>query len=193
MIATLEGKIEHKGSDHIVVGVGGVGFRVRVPLSTLSGVGDVGDRVKLHTHLHVRENELALYGCETAEELELFELLLTVSGIGPRSALLMLSKLTPEMLSNAIANKNLDVLSTVPGIGKKTAERIVLDLKGKVKVVSEAGAVVPSQVDQDAIAALTALGYSVGEAQTALRYLTPEEQKLSIEEKILTALRYMGG
>ena len=192
MIARLRGKLEARGEDYVIVDVGGIGFKVRVPTSLLDQLGDVGSPVELFTHLHVRENELALYGCATEDELALFEQLLTVSGIGPKAALSILSALAPDTLRLAIAQGQVDVLTRVPGIGKKTAQRLVLDLKGKLDLaalMAEAPAISPA--DAEVIAALTGLGYSVSEAQAALRSLP--EAEMDLEEKIRLALRYFGG
>jgi len=192
MIARLRGKLEAQGEDYVIVNVGGIGFKVRVPTSFLDQLGDVGSPVELFTHLHVRENELALYGCATEDELTLFEQLLTVSGIGPKAALGILSALSPDTLRLAIAQGQVDVLTQVPGIGKKTAQRLVLDLKGKLDLaalMAEAPALTPA--DAEVIAALTGLGYSVAEAQAALRSLPDRE--MDLEEKIRLALRYFGG
>ena len=192
MIARLRGKLEARGEDYVIVDVGGIGFKVRVPTSLLDQLGDVGSPVELFTHLHVRENELALYGCATEDELALFEQLLTVSGIGPKAALSILSALAPDTLRLAIAQGQVDVLTRVPGIGKKTAQRLVLDLKGKLDLaalMAEAPTISPA--DAEVIAALTGLGYSVSEAQAALRSLP--EAEMDLEEKIRLALRYFGG
>jgi Holliday junction DNA helicase RuvA len=192
MIARLRGKLEAQGEGYVIVHVGGIGFRVGVPTSLLDQLGDVGSPMELFTHLHVRENELALYGCATEDELALFEQLLTVSGIGPKAALGILSALSPDTLRLAIAQGQVDVLTQVPGIGKKTAQRLVLDLKGKLDLaalLAEAPTLTPA--DAEVIAALTGLGYSVAEAQAALRSLPDRE--MDLEEKIRLALRYFGG
>ena len=133
MIATLHGKLEMRGEDGIIVNVGGVGYGVRVPVRTMADLGGVGSDVKLFTHLRVREDELSLYGFLTQEELRLFETLLTVSGIGPKVALNVLSSASSDTLRLAIAQGNVDVLTAIPGIGKKGAERMVLELKEKVQ------------------------------------------------------------
>ena len=187
MIASVEGVVADVGTNHLIVTVGGVGLRVYVPENLLRQINPPGTHVHLFTHLHVRENEIALYGCATREELELFQLLLGVSGIGPRSALTMLSFFAPERLRTAIVMEQADVLAQVPGVGPKTARRIIFQLKDKLTV----GAVqaMPALTDQDAevIAALTALGYSIVEAQTALQSL-PSDQDQTIEERIRMAL-----
>jgi len=187
MIASVEGVVAAVGTNHLIVTVGGVGLRIYVPDNLLQQMNPPGGHVHLFTHLHVRENEIALYGCATREELELFQLLLGVSGIGPRSALTMLSFFAPERLRTAIAMEQVDVLAQVPGVGPKTARRVIFQLKDKLTIGAFQAA--PALTDQDAevIAALTALGYSIVEAQTALQSL-PRDPDLTIEERIRLAL-----
>src|SRR5512135_3428506 len=160
MIGSLHGKLQARTDDTILLNVGGVGFRVRVSANTAAGLGAVGSDVQVFTHLRVREDELSLYGFATEDELNLFETLLTVSGIGPRSALGILSSASSDMVRMAIAQGNLDILTALPGIGKKTAQRLVLELKGKIDVtgLSEMGELAP--VDEDVMNALINLGYS---------------------------------
>lgn len=187
MIASVEGTVAAVGENQLIVTVGGVGLRIHVPDQVLQRVGGPGAPVRLFTHLHVRENELALYGCTTQEELDLFQLLVGVSGIGPRSALMILSFLSPERIQAAIVGEQADVLAQVQGVGPKTARRIIFQLKDKMTV--EALEMAPHLTDQDAdvIAALTALGYSVVEAQMALQGL-PSDPELTVEELIRLAL-----
>jgi Holliday junction DNA helicase RuvA len=189
MIANLEGTVAAVGANYLVVNVGGVGFRVYVPDSVLHDLSGPGAHTRLFTHLHVRENELALYGCATQGELELFHLLLGVSGIGPRMALAILSSLSPESLRAAVAREQAEVLARVPGVGLKTARRLIFQLKDKMAL--EELETVPPLTDQDTevIAALTTLGYSLVEAQTALQSL-PRDPDLSLEERIRLALAY---
>ena len=170
MIASLSGTLAITGKDFVVVNVGGVGFQVFVPQTFLDGLSGLGQEVTLYTHLHVRENELSLYGCESDEELTLFRLLLSVSGIGPKVALAILSFLPPDRLQAAIAQEDVTTLARVPGIGPKTAKKMVFDLKDKVAVEVTVGVPQPMLTDADAdlIAALTTLGYSVAEAQEAI-------------------------
>lgn len=193
MIAGLKGKLEALSSDWGIVDVGGVSFRVYMPTSTISALGRVGIQVRLHTHLHLREDNVALYGFASEEELALFQILITVSGVGPRLALAMLSAMNVDQLSMAIATGNTDLLTDIPGIGKKTANRIILELKDKIGagwVASTAAQVV--QDNADVISALTSLGYSVSEATRAVTAL-PSSSKLKTEEKIKLALQYFGG
>jgi len=192
MIASIEGTLRAVGKGSVVVEVGGIGLRVHVPDSFVAQCGPAGSMVALRTHLHVREEELTLYGCATEDELGLFELLLTVSGIGPKVALSVLSSLSPDQIRQAIATEQGSVLSSVPGIGAKTAEKIIFNLKDKVRAPALGVAPVPqiSEVDSEVIAALTSLGYSVVEAQTALQHVPPDVDE--VEERLRTALAYLG-
>ena len=189
MIASLKGRIDAIGKDYLVVGVGGIGFKVYVPTSVLETSEGLGRQVELFTHLHVRENDLTLYGCGSEDALALFELLLGVSGVGPRLALTMLSTMSPDSLRLSIAQGNAVALTRVPGIGPKMAKKIVFHLKDKI--AAEVGPeAVPFLTDADAevIAALTSLGYSVVEAQSAIQTLPAEE--MEIEERVRSALAY---
>jgi len=189
MIANLKGRIEAVGKDYVVVDVGGIGFKVHVPSSFLETVEGLGRQAELFTHLHVRENELAIYGCRSEDELALFELLLSVSGVGPKVALALLSAMSPDSLRLAIAQGNAEVLTRVPGIGPKTAKKIVFHLKDKVAVeVGPEAVPLLTEADAEVIAALTSLGYSVVEAQAALQSLPAEE--MPIEERVRLALAY---
>jgi len=189
MIANLKGRIEAIGKEYLIVSVGGIGFKVYVPTSFLETSEAIGRQVELFTHLHVRENELTLYGCNSEDELALFELLLRVSGVGPRVALAMLSTMPPDSLRLAIAQGNAEVLATVPGIGPKMAKKIVFHLKDSVEVQFGPEAIpFLTEADADVIAALTSLGYSVAEAQAALQSLPDEE--MEIEERVRLALAY---
>ena len=189
MIVALEGILESRGNNSVEVKVGPLSLSVAVPNSTLVQLGNVGDKVHLHTHLYLREDNIAIYGFSSAEELGLFQSLITVSGIGPRMALGVLSVLNPEQLISAIEGGNVDLLSQVPGIGKKTAGRVVLELKGKI--AKEWGSVIaPSlqQEDADVVAALTGLGYSLKEATQAASALS-DSKGLDLEEKVKLALQ----
>jgi Holliday junction DNA helicase RuvA len=188
MIARLEGTIRLSGEEGVViVDIGGVGFAVYVP----SGKSFTpGEQVIFYTHLHVRESELTLYGFATPEEKALFELLLGVSGVGPKAALSLLSTLTVDTLQQAILERQYPVLSRAPGVGRKTAEAIVLHLKDKLTKVAGPAPVI-TEDNADVIAALTALGFSVMEAQRAVQKL-PVGESLSVEEKIRRALALLG-
>lgn len=190
MIASLSGPIQFIGSDNLVVNVGGVGIRVSVPQTVLEDVGGVGRKIFLHTHLIVREQELSLYGFESAEDLQLFEVLLTVNGVGPKVALAILSTLSPELLKSAIMREETAVLQRVPGIGKKTAERMMFQLRDKIDTAgAEAGISMVTDMDADVIDFLTGLGFSIVEAQTALQNI-PREAK-TVDERVQYALQYM--
>jgi len=191
MIATLEGTLEYRGVDSVIINVGGIGFQVHVPGSTLSQLGAINDKVSLYTHLHLREDNVSLYGFASEEELALFKNLISVSGIGPKAALALLSASNPEQLAMAIASGNVDVISQVPGIGKKIAGRLVVELKGKLEREWKKGAVLPLAAENtDAITALINLGYSLREATQAVSNL-PDSSELTLEEKVKMALQQL--
>ena len=193
MIAGLRGKLESLGSDWAIINVGGIGFQVYMPTSTLSTLGTIGEEVQLHTHLHLREDNATLYGFASADELGLFQTLIGVSGLGPKLALAMLSAMGVEKLVMGIATGSADLLTEVPGIGKKMANRLILELREKVAagwVTTPAAQL--AEENTDVLAALTSLGYSVAEATRAVATLPPSSN-LSLEEKIKLALQYFGG
>ena len=191
MIVALEGTLVSRGADFAVVKVGSLSLEVRVPASALSRLGAIGERVYLHTYLYLREDNVAMYGFASAEELGLFKHLISVSGIGPKAALGLLSAFSPDQLVSAIINGNIDLLSQVPGIGKKTAGRIVLELKGKLeKGWAEATAPALTQEDADVVAALTGLGYSLREATQAISNLSASKD-MALEEKVRMALQQL--
>ena len=191
MIGSLHGKLQARTDDTLIVNVGGVGFRVRVSNNTAAGLGAIGSEVQLFTHLRVREDELSLYGFATEEELHLFETLMTVSGVGPKVALNVLASAPIGTLKIALAEGNVDALTAVPGIGKKTAQRLVLELKGKIDVSGLGEVSEISPVDKDVMDALINLGYSAAEATRAARAV-PASAK-SLEDRIRIALQYLGG
>jgi Holliday junction DNA helicase RuvA len=191
MIATLSGKVQARSDDALVVNVGGVGFRVRVSTGTLASLGAVGRQIELFTHLRVREDELTLYGFATSDELALFETLMTVSGIGPKVAMGIVSNAAPDTLRLAISRGDLDVLTALPGLGKKTAQRLVLELKGKIDVAALGEVAELAPVDEEVMNALVNLGYSAAEATRAARSV-PATAK-TIEDRIRIALQYLGG
>ena len=190
MIARLRGTIESIAKDSVVVGVGGVGFLVHPSAAARARLGGVGQAVELFTHLHVRENELSLYGFASEEELALFGLLLSVKGVGPKVALAVLASGPPDTLRAAIANDQPDVLTRVPGVGMRTAKAIVLHLKDKVGVgLAAAPVAYLTDTDAEVMSALTGLGYSVVEAQAALASL-PRDPSMPVEERLRQALGY---
>jgi holliday junction DNA helicase RuvA len=190
MLASLSGKVASTGEDFVVIRAGGVGFYVSVPQTVLDSLPGPGMELTVHTHLHVRENDLALYGFGSREDLALFRLLLGVSGIGPKVALSLLSFLPRDRLQAAIAQEDVTMLARVPGIGPKTAKKLVFDLKDKIAADIMPGEPQPvlTEADADLIAALTSLGYSVSEAQEAIRSLPRET--IELEERVRLALVY---
>ena len=192
MIASVEGKILEVNADHLVIGVGGVGLQVYAP-ADICGRSRPGERLALHTYLVVREDLLALYGFESAEQRQIFELLLGVSGIGPRLALAALSTLSPEAIHRAVFHEQAEVFSRVPGIGKKTAQKVLLHLQDRFPDITGLElAPSISDVDAEVISALTALGYSVVEAQSATQSI-PADTPQDVETRLRVALRYFGG
>jgi Holliday junction DNA helicase RuvA len=189
MIATLRGEIAQIEENALVIEVGGVGLRVFVPapLRTRMKAGEV---TFLYTHLIVREDALTLYGFESQPERELFNILLGVDGVGPKVALSVLSAMTLDSIQRAVFADEADLLSRVPGVGKKTAQKMALHLKDKLKPV-DALASVAAMTDRDSevLAALTALGYSVVEAQAAIQAL-PKDAPEDTEERLRLALQY---
>ncbi|RME85767.1 MAG: Holliday junction branch migration protein RuvA [Caldilineae bacterium] len=190
MISRIRGRVEHIAEDFVVIDVGAVSINVAMPSTQLATLR-VGQAVVLHTHLHVREQALALFGFLTAEELQLFELLIEVSGVGPRLALNILSTLTPETLRRAVAGEEPALLARVPGIGNKSARKILFHLKDKLAggEPGEFGAGIISDADTEVIEALTSLGYSVVEAQRALQGIP--DDVTDVEERLRLALAQM--
>jgi Holliday junction DNA helicase RuvA len=191
MIATLQGTVTDKGESYLIVETGGVGFKVHVPAPLAARWGTPGRRVLVFTHLHMRENEVSLYGFETRNELSFFQSLLSVSGIGPKVALGALAAGNVDALRSAIAAGDSDYLTQLPGVGKKTAQRIVLDLRGKLEEEELAPAPVMSPVDEDVLAALLSMGYNDTEAKAAVASLPDDE--MPVEDRLLLALRHLGG
>lgn len=188
MLALLEGKIELKTEKFVLVDVNGVGYKVFCPGQTLVKMPGQGEKVKLFTHLYVRENFLELYGFLSFEELEFFELLISISGLGPKAGLGILSVASLKDLKASIASGQVNLLTKVSGVGKKTAERVILELRNKVLV---SGQDVKKLVSDDEVFdALTSLGYSAGQVREALRQV-PEKIK-GTEKRIKEALRILG-
>ncbi|KPJ69548.1 hypothetical protein AMJ44_03555 [candidate division WOR-1 bacterium DG_54_3] len=196
MISHLNGILEHIDKKHLVVDVGNVGYHVNVPTSALARLPKVGEKIKLYTYQVVREDELSLYGFLAKEERNLFSLLLTVNGVGPKASLSILSGFPIDKLVTAITKGNVDLISTVPGIGKKTAQKLVIELKEKV---AKAYAIKPSDmaigmggdepVVSDAISALIALGYSPREARDAILKSGIDLSTQGVEDIIKQALK----
>ena len=188
MIAGIEGTLESRNADGAIIKVGGVSFQVSAPTSTLSALGAIGEEVHLYTYLYVRDEVVALYGFSSPDELECFRTLIGVSGIGPRAALSMLSAMSPDQLALAIATDNVDLLSQVPGVGKKMASRLALELKGKLDT-TWVGAPAATG-DAEVMAALGSLGYSTSEAASAVATLG-DCAELATEERLRLALQYL--
>jgi len=189
MIASISGRVQEVYPDSLVVDVGGVGLHVYAPAPWRDRL-QAGESIFLHTYLVVREDALTLYGFETRESRELFSLLLGVNGVGPRMALSILSTLSPDAIRRAVFHEQAEVFQRVPGVGKQTAQKILLYLEHRLP--GEAGLApmaVISAVDTEVIAALTGLGYSVVEAQTALQSI-PRDTAQDIETRLRLALQY---
>lgn len=191
MIAMIEGRVAVRSRDALVVMIGGLGFKVLCPQPVLAAAR-LGEVICLYTHLVVREDDLSLIGFAEEEELDLFEKLIGVSGVGPKLALSVLSAMAPDALRLAIGQEHPDLLARVPGIGKKTAQKIVLELKDKIGPVEVAeGLAALTEADAAVIDALTALGYSIVEAQRAVQALPRDVT--DIEERLRRALAFFGG
>ncbi len=192
MIGMLRGRVWEIQAENIVLDVQGVGYLLAVPLGLLSKVR-TGQDLFLYTHMHVREDELSLYGFDSIEEKRLFLLMLSVSGIGPKASLAILSTFTPEEIQGAISSENISLLTKVPGIGKKIAQRLVLELKEKFKgpIVTVRNSPGGHLGNSDALETLLALGYNMAEARQALGQLNGEADALTTEEQIKGALRVL--
>ena len=189
MIASLQGKLESLGGDRAIINVNGIGFQVYMPTSTMSILGTSGKEVHLHTHLILKEDGATLYGFSSTEELQLFQILIGVSGLGPKLALSMLSTMSVEQVSTAIATGSVEMLTLVPGIGKKMAERLIVELKDKIGIsFITAPTAMLAQENIDVLTALTSLGYSVSEGNRAVASLSSSD--LNLEEKVKLALQY---
>lgn len=176
MIHNLSGKIILKRDTFIVVDVHGVGYKVFTSANTISKVGAVGSDASVLTHLHVREDELTLFGFLDAGELELFESLISVSGIGPKSAMNIMSIAPVERISAAISGGEIELLQKVSGIGRKTAERIILELKDKMQSAGGADTIKVMESDNDIYEALTSMGYTAKQAKNAISKINKETQ-----------------
>lgn len=194
MLYYIKGTLEETGKDFIVVDNNGMAVKVYVPSSALMKMPGLGQPIKVYTHLHVREDALTLYGFLTKEEMDMFELLISVSGVGPKAALSVLSVMTPTKLGLSILGGDTKALTGVPGIGAKTAHRIILELKDKIdkdSFIDTDFDIEPVRIEDDsakeAVNALLVLGYSLSEANSAVRKL--ETKGRSTEEIIKAALK----
>lgn len=189
MIASLRGMVQGISEGELVLEVGGVGLRVLVPTSVLDAAPAVGNTMFLHTYMALRQDSMTLYGFTSPEERELFTLLLQVGGVGPRLAIAVLSHLSPDMLKGAVVSGQPEALVTVPGIGQKTAERIVFHLKDKLPAPVGVG-LYPCELDQEILEALSGLGYGMLEAQDAMRAIPPDAPE-ELESRLRLALQHL--
>ena len=204
MLAYIKGNLEMKMTGYVVIDVGGLGYKVFMSEAGIENLGNIGDTVKVHTYYRVREDDISIYGFNTLEELKMFELLLGVSGVGARTALTMLATCTPSEFAIAVVSEDVKALTSIPGIGPKSAKRIILELKDKIKKEQEVEAV-REQIDKkqkeenkftevvqirgklsEVTAALQVLGYNKKEIEKVLQKLDYKE--LSIEELIRKGL-----
>lgn len=201
MISYIRGPLAEIDEDMIVVEAGAVGYNIRVPLSVVEGLPGIGKEVKIYTYLQVREDAMSLYGFLTRQDLKMFRLLLGVSGIGPKGALGLLSAMRPDDLRLAVISGDVKAISRAPGIGNKTAQRLILDLKDKIPVdqLLSAPRVEPGREPADtglgeaareAVEALIALGYSPGEAARAVSKTTVTEN-MTGEDVLKASLRHL--
>lgn len=195
MIASVRGTLIHIAVDHAVIETGGVGLQIYAPRQVLAALGEIGSEARLYTHLQVREDSLTLFGFASIEQRQLFETLLGVSGVGPQVALGLLSSGTPDELRMAIAGGDIVRLTRTPRVGKKLAERLVLELKGKldIKGLPAIAAATPAVAAANAelTEMLVSLGFSSAEASAAIAAI-PSETPLDPEERLRLALRYFG-
>lgn len=195
MIAYVKGNLEVKTKGYIVIDVGGIGYKIFMSETAIEKLGEIGEQVKVHTYLKVREDDMSLYGFNTNEELRMFELLLSVSGIGAKSAIGILSNITPSAFALAVITSDIAKIKSLPGIGPKGAQRIVLELKDKIKTEEAVDqsqslkikeAIIEDDKSQEAISALQVLGYSRKEIEEALAKV--ERTNLSTEDIIRKCL-----
>ena len=188
LISSISGNLEAKGADYAEISIGGITLHASIPTKTSDDLGEVGSFVQLLTSLQVRQDQISLYGFSTKEDRITFDTLININGVGPRLALAILSTFTAGELAATVNTGDGDTLTQVPGVGKRTASRILLELKGKIEQISD---VVPVENEsQDVLAALTALGYSVQEARQAMANIHPNED-ISTEDRIRIALQYL--
>lgn len=195
MYAYIKGKLEIKTIGYIVIEVNGIGYKIFMSETAIEKVGEIGEIVKVHTYLRVREDDMSLYGFNTNEELRMFELLLSVSGIGAKSAISILSNITPSYFALAVITNDVAKIKALPGIGPKSAQRIILELKDKIKTEeaiveveteNTKEIIIDNEKISEAISALQVLGYSKKEIERALQQI---DNTLSVEEIIKIGLK----
>lgn len=194
MFAYIKGSLEQKSNNYVIIDVGGIGYKIFMATKAIETLGEIGKVVKVHTHYYVREDNISLYGFNTNEELRMFELLLQVSGIGAKSAIAMLSEISPSSFALAVISDDISQLVKIPGIGKKTAARIVLELKDKLKTEEAITkteevklSITNEEETSEAIAALQVLGYTKREIEKALENV--DTKNLQLEEIIKQGLK----
>lgn len=198
MFAYIKGILEVKGDSFVVIDVGGVGFKIFMSVSSIDRLGEIGEVVKVHTHHHVSENNMSLYGFISNDELRMFELLLSVSGIGAKSAITMLSEITPSSFALAVISNDISKLVKIQGIGPKTAQRIVLELKDKLKTeesLSKGNTQIQTAIHDDeqiseAVSALKVLGYGKKEIDKVFEKI--DISNLGVEDIIRKSLAILG-
>ena len=188
LISAIFGNLETKGVDFADISIGGITLRANIPTKTSEDLGEVGSSVRLHTSLQVRQDQISLYGFSTKEDRTTFDTLININGVGPRLALAILSTFTAGELSTVVNSEDSNTLTQVPGVGKRTASRILLELKGKVDEISHI--VTVDNKAQDVLAALVALGYSAQEARQAMANVPPN-QDINGEDWIRIALQHL--
>ncbi len=188
LISAIFGNLETKGVDFADISIGGITLRANISTKTSEDLGEVGRSVRLHTSLQVRQDQISLYGFSTEEDRITFDTLININGVGPRLALAILSTFTAGELSTVVNSEDSNTLTQVPGVGKRTASRILLELKGKVDQISEI--ITVDNKAQDVLASLTALGYSAQEARQAMANVPPNED-ISGEDWIRIALQHL--
>ena len=197
MLAYIKGSLEMKYKNYIVIDVGGLGYKIFMSESAINSIGEIGEIIKVHTYYRVREDDISIYGFKTQEELRMFELLISVSGVGAKSALVMLSCIEPSEFAIAVISNNIKLLTQVPGIGAKSAQRIILELKDKLKAEQseldeekleskKLNSIKVSENIQEATSGLMVLGYTRKDIEKAFKHLDVEN--LSVEDLIKKGL-----
>ena len=198
MFAYIKGSLEEKGNNYVVVEANGIGYKIFMSNMAMAALGEVKNMVKVHTYYYVREDNISLYGFASKEELKMFELLISVSGVGAKSAISMLSAISPSDFALAIISDDVTKLKKVPGIGAKTAQRIILELKDKLKSEQMAAATSETEIKvavnnseelEEAVAALQILGYNKKEIEKVFENV--EVSNMSVEEIIKLGLKYL--
>lgn len=192
MIAHLTGKIISKKPTQITLDVNGVGYLINISINTFDKIEELGKQISLHTYLSVKEDSLTLFGFYTIAEKELFEILISVNGVGPKLAINILSGITADEFKDAVLNKNVSRLVAIPGVGKKTAERMIIELGDKISKLSDSGTSISLKsysVKDDAVAALIGLGYNHKTADNVTRNLIDENAEISLEDLIKESLK----